>query len=392
MSRYTDWQQDVLSNQEASLANQETMIEQNRVSQMINAAGFYTVGRKLDGVNRSVGEVRDAIQEMQQRIDVQFTAMNSTLRRVEDSISHYGEIATHQGYAQWRATPEGTFFHYTYRPDAQRLLLQYQSLSMIWTDLVLRAVKQEVDAFPSWKKDEWHSDALTTGVYYDRPVLPPAPATPPQLEALKQPLPTPKPEHPLKYFIAGLVLFFLSGLPGIVLSGLPGFVAPTLGLLLSLLLPLMSLFVIPVLLFKVRRRRREDKSRRLAEIEAENHRRRDYVEGFNAHVERWKTYSNGLLASWENANTDAMGEAHRMLCERIGVDLSADFSDFWALPADTVRVRKIAATLASATERPPARDELPELSPLRVNPQIEHRYGSSLRTGLAQLSKGDSSS
>lgn len=398
MYGYTDWQQEVLSNQESSLANQEKMISQNRVSQMINIAGFYTVSRKLDAVNRSVGEVRDAIQDMQRRTDVQLTAMNSTLRQVENSIAHYGEIATHQRYAQWRDGNEvGQHFHYKYRPAARQLLLNYQSLSTIWMDLVLRAVKQEVDAFPSWKRSEWKSDSLTTGMYFDRPELPPTPTAPPQLKALEQPIPYPESAKPLlqqkntlqsgvKFIIWFFGLYLLS-LPILMVAFMVATIwNDAVGTVVGIVLGAIAL----LLLVQLFQRRRRAKERQRAEIDAENARRRDYVDGFYAHVEGWKAHSNRLLASWELKNEEARQDAHRMLCERVGVELNTDFSDAWALPADTARVRMIAGVLASATERPPARDELPPLTELHINPPVENRYGRALRAGFAQLTSGGS--
>lgn len=372
----SQWQKDVLANQEAGLANQEAMlgnqatqINTARLGNIINAAGFLKLHGDLRQIHGAVKEQTtainqqtDVIEQMSRSLNEGLADVSSSIYKVESAIRDTAAIANNQRYAQWRdGTENGQLFHYEYRPAALSHLDRLVLLHKAWIVIVLQRVKREVEAYESWKDPRWREQGIRDGQMLERPALQPPPPQPRDAHMLEQRVEGPRPlmsDENKKTFgclgifmipmmVIGMGVVFVEE-PGLVLSALFGF--------LLLASPFLAYFF-----FRHKKRR---------SAESENLRRTHITENYRNAVSEWRNEQSLMMDQWERANAAARREAGARLSQRVGVDLNRDFSELWASEATLAHNRRLSELLSNALENPPARDELVSLERPMVNPSL----------------------
>ena len=381
---FDDWRDQILSNQdtqiglqEESLGLQEDAIRTAQLGNAINAAGHFMNYRAIKEVNASVQELNETVtDEFERTRDL----ISQGVDTITSTLDANAKIARTQAYAQWRdGTPNGRYFHNEYRPAALRYLTRFRRNCEVWQMLVLNAAREEMARFDEWKKPEWRSDALRTGVFLDPPRDPPRrPEMPAALHPAFDTRSAPSSTGGIiltlalclfvpTFFVVMFIALYgpLTGQPVADEMGYVNTVYPPAGLtLLVWLVPLVAILLIrlPKIMRREGGRKNGIEERRAARAR------------ISQSMAEWDDAWARAQRDWKEWNERAKREAEVMICLRIGVDLSNSFDTLWASEGELARMRHVSRVLRECVENPPAPEELIALGDPERRADMPARY------------------
>lgn len=182
---------DMTSAVRESTAAQREMVSRQRLGNMINATAAVVahsdarkthglLGETLSSQRIAVDLQRDAIRQsavQHQEVIQNFYKLDRTISDIGDVLHTDLDDLKHGQFANWRDGPGG-FYFYDYRPGALKYIEDFQNISRLWLQVLADRFAGIIADYPRWKRPEWRSDALRTGIF----ITPPAVPQPPQLE------------------------------------------------------------------------------------------------------------------------------------------------------------------------------------------------------------------
>lgn len=317
------------------------------------------VHRHLDQLHGEMDEQTEALHAIDRQLQRQtrrheelHEELMGGIDRQTAVLERSAEVAADQRFAQWRdGTEVGRKYFYEYRPAAKAYLAAYLRMSELWRAQVMLEVRRRLDDFDSWRRPEWLPGAPETGRFLAPPPRQlPADVDEDDLRPIRVPARPYREEiSPRKKSVSGLLSLMAILMLSVFL------VSISEGPFSEALFPLIaSCFfgAYPAYLWwrwKEDRRALEEWRAEAQRIEAENQRR--------AHLRMLAEQDRNAHDRWMEMNRDCHRQMTVMLCEYLGMDLGADWSEEWATPQERALHETITAVIANEREKPPALTE-----------------------------------